>query len=356
MSDVPPRLLRDALRRTAATPSSSSCIDAATLAAWADGSLPRGSRAALESHAASCERCQALIAAMARTAPPAAPRRRWLPAIGWLVPVAAAATALVLWIGVPERRPTQPAAAVKESAGTQVAPPAPQPAMASPAPAAGEARAQADAASTVQPMARQRARPETGSAAGRAEQSQAAGAGARESSPPAAAAVAAPFAAKDEGTAARVAQVDALRDVRADAPRATLNSAAARPAVQDAAKAAAAVEIVSPDTNVRWRINATNVERSGDAGTTWQMQSTGARAALASGAAPSRTVCWIVGAAGTVVRSIDGRTWQRLAFPESIDLRGVRASDEAHAIVTAADGRIFTTVDGGQTWQASGPR
>jgi photosystem II stability/assembly factor-like uncharacterized protein len=126
--------------------------------------------------------------------------------------------------------------------------------------------------------------------------------------------------------------------------------------MQAAAKAGAAVEIVSPDANVRWRINGTNIERSGDAGATWQMQSSGTSAALNAGAAPSPTVCWIAGTAGTVVLSVDSRTWQRLAFPEPIDLRAVRASDAAHAVVTAVDGRSFATIDGGRTWQASGPR
>jgi photosystem II stability/assembly factor-like uncharacterized protein len=62
-------------------------------------------------------------------------------------------------------------------------------------------------------------------------------------------------------------------------------------------------------------------------------------------------VCWIVGAAGTVARSTDGQTWQQVTFPEAIDLSAVRASDAAHALVTATDGRTFATADGGRTWQ-----
>jgi hypothetical protein len=384
MNEVPPRLLRDALRRTAATPASN-CIDADTLAAWADGSLPRRNRAALESHAASCERCQALIAALTKIAPPAAAAHRWwLPTIGWLVPVAAAATALVLWIGVPERRLARPAPAPVGSAEPQVAATAPLPATSPSSSLPGTPRAQVDAPSIDQAEPRQRARAESGSAAVRAEQSRGAGANAHEPPmPPAAALGLAPLpASNEERAAARDARVDARAETRADAPagagasgsttdptslqtqrlldavapQARLDSAMARRAVQDVAKASAAVEIVSPDANVRWRINGTNVERSGDAGTTWQMQSTGASALLTSGAAPSRTVCWIVGAAGTVVRSVDGRSWQRLAFPDPIDLRAVRASDAAHAVVTGVDGRTFATSDGGQTWQPSGPR
>jgi len=52
-----------------------------------------------------------------------------------------------------------------------------------------------------------------------------------------------------------------------------------------------------------------------------------------------------------VVLSIDGRTWQRVQFPEAIDLTAVRAPDATNAIVTAADGRTFTTADGGRTWR-----
>src|SRR2546426_1129197 len=106
MSDVPTRLLRETLRGRLA-PASSGCVDTETLAAWSDGTLSARERAAAESHASSCLRCQALLAAMAQletSAPP--PARRWWHAstIGWLVPVAVAATAIVLWINVPGRR------------------------------------------------------------------------------------------------------------------------------------------------------------------------------------------------------------------------------------------------------------
>ena len=48
---------------------------------------------------------------------------------------------------------------------------------------------------------------------------------------------------------------------------------------------------------------------------------------------------------------IDGLTWRRVAFPEAIELVGVRASDASNATVTAADGRRFTTTDGGKSWR-----
>src|SRR5262252_3624270 len=105
MSDVPPRLLRETLRRAMTPGSTTSCLDTATLAAWSDGALSARERATVESHAADCARCQALLAAMARTMPPA-PQRSWWrwSAFTWLVPIAVAATALVIWINVDTSR------------------------------------------------------------------------------------------------------------------------------------------------------------------------------------------------------------------------------------------------------------
>jgi len=65
---------------------------------------------------------------------------------------------------------------------------------------------------------------------------------------------------------------------------------------------------------------------------------------------PSPSVCWLVGGAGTVLLSTDGRSWRRLAFPETVDLLSVAATDQDNASVTTADGRVFVTADGGQSW------
>src|SRR6188474_2969365 len=82
------------------------CLDADTLAAWADGALDAGALATAEAHAADCARCQAMLAAMARTAP-LAPARAvapwWKPAFRWLVPLTAAAAAVLVWTIVPPR-------------------------------------------------------------------------------------------------------------------------------------------------------------------------------------------------------------------------------------------------------------
>ena len=64
----------------------------------------------------------------------------------------------------------------------------------------------------------------------------------------------------------------------------------------------------------------------------------------------SAGVCWVVGRGGLVLRSTDGRTWQRVNFPEMTDLLAVRATDAQTVSVTTADSRVFSTVNGGQTW------
>ena len=84
------------------------CIDAETLAAWADGGLSKSDAAAVETHLADCERCTAMLATFARTIPetPVAESlwTRWH--LRWLVPAATAATVAALWVLVP--RPDSP--------------------------------------------------------------------------------------------------------------------------------------------------------------------------------------------------------------------------------------------------------
>ena len=120
----------------------------------------------------------------------------------------------------------------------------------------------------------------------------------------------------------------------------------------DSLRKASATEIVAPGGTTRWRVGARGqVERSTDGGARWEPQRSGTTANLAAGAAPSSSVVWLVGAAGTVLLTTDGERWQRLSFPVSTDLTIVAATDARNATVTAADGRTFTTRDGGSTWQ-----
>ena len=86
------------------------CLDAETLAAWADGALNAGEREGAEAHAANCARCQAMMAAMVRTepasaAPVSSPSRSR--ALWWIAALAPVAAAVVVWFAVPNRAPVQ---------------------------------------------------------------------------------------------------------------------------------------------------------------------------------------------------------------------------------------------------------
>src|SRR6185436_5741143 len=110
--------------------------------------------------------------------------------------------------------------------------------------------------------------------------------------------------------------------------------------------------IVSSNPASRWRILANGgVQHSTDSGATWEVQSTGVTVMLTAGASPAPSICWLVGPQGIVLLSTDGRSWRRIAFPESADLTSVRATDDKSATVNTADGRAFSTTDGGQTWK-----
>src|SRR3954466_120106 len=77
------------------------CVDAESLAAWMEDGLSAEARGAVEKHASGCARCQALLASMARAVPDDGPRPWWRTITAkLLVPAAAIATALLVWISV----------------------------------------------------------------------------------------------------------------------------------------------------------------------------------------------------------------------------------------------------------------
>jgi len=104
-------LLRDTLR---SQPASGPCIDAATLAAWAEDALTPEETAATDTHLATCERCRELAAtfstmAESEGAPAAAvvpfkprPSGRWKVIVGAMGAVAASA---LIWVAVRDESP-----------------------------------------------------------------------------------------------------------------------------------------------------------------------------------------------------------------------------------------------------------
>ena len=314
--------------------STDACLDADTLAAWADGALDAGALAAAEAHAADCARCQAMLAAMARTAP-LAPAQGvapwWKPAFRWLVPLTAAAAALLVWTIVPPRDGQVAVHQVSESAATTPPPPVATPSSREPA-----AVAVVPPASAVTHTPRRETQTLAEAKEARAESAK---------------------AENDKRSPAAGASALADASTRTDrAPTAAENAAAARaapaqPMARTFSFGAPETVIVSSNPASRWRIiQGGQVQRSADGGATWQTQTTGVSDTLSGGSSPTPSVCWLVGPRGIVLRTTDGRSWTRIPFPEAVPLTSIRATDDQTATVTTEDGRQFVTENGGRTW------
>jgi hypothetical protein len=370
------RLLTQTLREEAA-PDAANCLDAETVAAWMDGVLPADVLAAAEGHAAGCARCQAVLSAMARTAPPVA-RGSWWPAsptFRFLVPATAAATAVALWIAVAPgmKQPEPPASSSEFDRVASVPAPsmAPLPPSAErPAPPPPPAHLSKKVEENKESVRTRQVARET-SAANAPEQfeyrrNRAEGAKLKDESlaatPKSADATIPPAAAKSLPAApvASPAPPPSAASLplgnAAAAPRADATSPISQSAGFRAARTLL-TEIASPHPESRWRAGAGGVvHRSTDGGLTWTRQQTGTTANFTAGSSPARDVCWLVGRAGTVLLSVDGTTWQARSFPETADLVAVQAADARTATVTTSDGRRFSTTDGGATWSRPSPQ
>ena len=330
-------LIRRTLNQQAATGPSAACADAATLAAWSDGTLGRRDRIAVEAHAARCARCQAMLAAMARTAPAPDHRGWWrAPTMRWLVPLTAGAGAVALWVMVPtvRRAPvTTPEATVERSTDDR-----------------SKRDEKAPAPASVDTLAAPAERPS---------------ASARAATGAPAAAPAAPPASKlearrDDSDVGRTARAGNRAPAAAESMAATAQAPARDvPTMQRRAFADAAIVVISSlDPNVRWQTTAdrSRVQKSVDGGQTWTAQPIGLDAMLTAGFSPSPSICWLVGRSGVVLLTSDGTTWRRVSFPHPTDLVAVRAADDKNATVTTSDGHMFTTTDGGLTWAERPPQ
>jgi hypothetical protein len=310
------RLLRRALPPDPQAPDRD-CPDAETLAALTDDTLPAAARREVETHLADCHRCQMLTAAIVRADAPAGTQVAEVPAwrrraFNWLVPAAAAATAVALWVLVPGQGTppvTEPTAERWIAAAPPAAPPlASEEVRSEPLRIPVDGRADEQATERDANVGFERA---------------------------------APAAPQEERLGAA-------------APTAPPSAAAPPPAAAMARRfeAVASFDVISPTPRIQWRIGpGALVQYSADGGASWTLQPTGISGAFSAGSAPSPEVCWLVGRAGLVLRTTDGgRQWQRMPFSETVDLTAVTASNALNATVLLVDGRRFATTDGGGTW------
>jgi hypothetical protein len=346
--------------RSAPTPE---CLDAETAAAWADGRLRGTALAEARLHAADCSRCQALMATLLRTTPQqvraalAPTPRRWL---SWAMPIAAAATIViagVLWVTTPAPAPSTDQVDV------------------GPMPSVADERARRDSrlpARADRPAARAPQSPRT--EVPRSELPEAATAAAapprtvdrmakssddaeqqrfdaQPAPPTATAPPVAPPTAQSTNSLAGAGRGDPrdAASIQADG-RPEIAAPNERLLTRPVAPSGSPVSVPSPNAAIQWRVNGSLVERTTDGGSTWTAPSSLPGGSITSGSAPGATVCWLVGREGTVLRTTDGTNWSRISFPEPVDLVAVGAVSAQTATVTAADGRVFATANGGQSW------
>ena len=107
----------------------------------------------------------------------------------------------------------------------------------------------------------------------------------------------------------------------------------------------------------RWTLSPDGVlERSMDAGRTWETISVPATSALRALAAVGPDI-WVGGAAGALYHSSDmGRHWVAITpaadgKPLTGDIIGVTFTDAAHGKLTTANNETWTTSDAGQSWR-----
>ena len=295
------------------------CPDAETLAAWADGGLTTQAAAAVDLHASNCSRCMAVLAAIERSAPPALAPHAWTPArlFRWLVPLTAAATAIAIWVAVPDRpiAPQQTAAvqdlgttSERGDSASQVPGPVPVPA---PERGTQNQNPASSAQNPEQPSARSKSLPapeamrdDLRRERGAAESLDAAvGAAPVEEAPPAA-----PPAAAAPLPAAR------------SAPSAGTLAETARTTQRSAFTAAAPMEFAAPsNASVRWRvIGPASIQRTTDDGGTWTS------ATPPPGVASDK--------------------------PAGLSVVALRVVDAERAVVRTSDGRESYTTNGGRSW------
>ena len=277
------------------------CLDAEIVAAWTEGALSAKELAAAEAHASSCSRCLAILAAVERTVPevPARVPSHSLP-FRWLVPLAAAASAVAIWIAIPEQRviPVQEeAVSISEPQTARERAPSAEPAVPPAAPSQTTDTFQDRTAGKQDADAQKK----TADRADNVESPPAANRRSLDAS--ADMAKAAPLGVPERQAVPAPPELQESVELRRETAATQMSARAF--------KAPTIVEAASPkDPRVRWRVVAgADVERSVDGGSTWTKTSS-----------PSSAIV------------------------------GVSVVDALHATVTTTDAGAFSTSDGGATW------
>ena len=313
-------------------------VEPEALAAWSEGALASNEARQVEAHLADCAMCQEMLAVFARTEPPHAVssgvgsvRSRFRSVVSgfltaaasakvvsrtnwrWAVPLAAAATVAAIWVAIPEEERT-----------AQLNPTAAAPAVSEPAsPPVESVSADAAAANSAKQQA---ARPDApaGSLSDRVEPEARAEKAEQEKADQFASSRALDAKERDQdlkAEAAPLAPPTAAAQAAARAPAAPQtaqeqNRSRAEGEATSLLRQASPLEVVSPDPQVRWRIVPTGrLERSTNA----------------------------------------GKTWEAVTLPQPVNVTAVRAPSATTAIVTAADGRQLRTDDQGKTWNLFQP-
>jgi hypothetical protein len=365
------------------------CIDAETLAAWADGGLSKSDAAAVETHLSDCERCTAMLATFARTIPETAVAeslwKRWH--LRWLVPAATAATVAALWVLVPRPESPQNMTLGRAPSTELQAPASPDPTLSFPQPATAADAKEQEAPPKLEmsnptdalkeaPRAARRPAPEQLTDERRADSNATAsrpqGAAANETF----AAAPSPAREADRQEAKSADQqserfsppVPSANAATAPAPSVEAPSAPAAPVAPAAGLSAASAarqraiarpdrdftlmfEIVSPNPTTRWRVISTGqVERSTNGGARWERATLPEATTLTGGSSPSPSICWLVGRTGSIYVTTDGLRFVRVPFPDRSDFVSIQATDGRRATVVTIDGRTMRTDDQGANW------
>ena len=327
------RLLQAVLRQQPPESSGGSgCPAPELLAAYVERSLDINEAAGIEAHAATCDRCQEVLAAFVQTLPPSTTEATsWLADMAtwklrWLVPagaVAAVAFAVYLVTGRPDRVVEEPVQMASRIDGTQA------PATNLPPSAPGSTEPAAPSKPTPE-VDRETVLSKAGADEVRSAERKA---DASTPTPP-----------EREEVAAQAAPAPA-QEAMAEAPSKRLMGRAKVGSTWN--------EAGIPEGRVRIRVGTGGaIERSDDGGTTWTAQMSGVSVDLTAVSPVSSRICWAAGRQGTVLLTTDGGTWERRPFPVNTDLVAISATDRQAATVTTVDGRRFATRDGGASWQA----